>query len=37
MGQVLVDCGEYDAAREALERGYEDWRERDEGFSASLL
>jgi DNA-binding CsgD family transcriptional regulator len=37
LGQVLVDCGEYEAAREALEPDYEHWRERDEGFSAALL
>ncbi len=37
LGQVLVDCGEYAAAREALERDYEHWRERDEGFAAGLL
>jgi len=37
LGQVLLDCGEYDAARESLERDYEVWRERDERFAASLL
>ena len=37
IGQVLVDCGEYEAARESLERDYEDWRVRDEGFAADLL
>lgn len=37
LGQVLVDCGEYEAARESLERDYEDWRVRDEGFAADLL
>jgi DNA-binding CsgD family transcriptional regulator len=34
---VLVDRGEYEAARALLERDYDDWRERDEAFSAELL
>ena len=37
LGQVFLDCGEYEAARESLERDYEVWRERDERFAASLL
>ncbi len=37
LGQVLVDRGEYEAARLALERDYGDWRERDERFAADLL
>ena len=37
LGQVLVDHGEYEAARALLERGYDDWRERDERFVADLL
>jgi DNA-binding CsgD family transcriptional regulator len=37
LGQVLVNCGEYEAAREALEGDYAHWRDRDEGFSAGLL
>ena len=37
LGQVLVDRGEYEAARAVLEPRYEDWRERDERFAASLL
>ena len=37
LGQVLVDRGEYAAARSLLERDYDDWRERDERVAASLL
>ena len=37
LGQVLVDRGEYEAARTSLERDYDDWRERDERFAADLL
>ena len=37
LGQVLLDCGEYEASRESLERDYELWRERDERFAADLL
>jgi DNA-binding CsgD family transcriptional regulator len=37
LGQVFLDCGEYEAARESLERDYEVWRERDERFAAGLL
>jgi DNA-binding CsgD family transcriptional regulator len=37
LGQVLVDRGEYEAARASLERDYEDWRELDERFAAALL
>jgi DNA-binding CsgD family transcriptional regulator len=37
LGQVLVDRGEYEAARGLLERAHEDWREQDERFAASLL
>jgi DNA-binding CsgD family transcriptional regulator len=36
-GQSLVECGEYDAARKALESDYRHWGECDEGFSAYLL
>jgi DNA-binding CsgD family transcriptional regulator len=35
-GQVLVDRGEYEAARASLERDYDDWHERDERFAAGL-
>ena len=37
LGQVLLDRGEYEAARAALERDYDYWRERDERFAAGLL
>ena len=37
LGQVFLDCGEYEAARESLEADYELWRERDERFAAGLL
>jgi DNA-binding CsgD family transcriptional regulator len=37
LGQVLVDCGEYAAARALLEFDYNDWRERDERFASGLL
>jgi DNA-binding CsgD family transcriptional regulator len=37
LGHVLVDCGEYEAAREVLERDYERWRDWDEGHLAYLL
>ena len=37
LGQVLVDRGEYEAARVALERDYGDWRERNERFAGDLL
>ena len=37
LGQVLLDRGEYEAARVALERGYGDWFERDERFAGELL
>ena len=37
LGQVLLDCGEYEAARASLERDHELWRERDERFAAGLL
>jgi DNA-binding CsgD family transcriptional regulator len=36
-GLVLVDRGEYEAARVMLERDYEYWRERDERFSTGFL
>ena len=37
LGQVLVDCGEYEAARGVLESDYEHWRERDESVAAGTL
>jgi DNA-binding CsgD family transcriptional regulator len=37
LGQVLVDRGEYQAARRSLERDYDEWGERDERFAATLL
>ncbi len=37
LGHVLVDSGEYEAARLLLEREYDAWRERDERFAATLL
>jgi DNA-binding CsgD family transcriptional regulator len=36
-GKLLVDRGEYEAARVRLERDHEDWRERDERYAADLL
>jgi DNA-binding CsgD family transcriptional regulator len=37
LGQVFLDCGEYEAARESLEADYELWQERDERFAAGQL
>jgi DNA-binding CsgD family transcriptional regulator len=37
LGQVLLDRGEYEAARAALERDHDYWRQRDERFAADLL
>jgi DNA-binding CsgD family transcriptional regulator len=36
-GQVLLDFGEYEAARACLEGDYDDWRERDERVAAEVL
>jgi len=36
-GQLLIDRGEYEAARASLGRDYDDWRERDEQVAAALL
>jgi DNA-binding CsgD family transcriptional regulator/tetratricopeptide (TPR) repeat protein len=36
-GQLLLDRGEYEAARATLQRDYDDWCERDEHFAAALL
>ena len=37
LGQVLLDRGEYEAARACLEHDYDEWCERDEHFAAGLL
>jgi DNA-binding CsgD family transcriptional regulator len=37
LGKVLVDRGEHAQAREALERDYRQWRERDERVAADVL
>jgi len=37
LGQVLVDRGEYEAARASLESDYAEWHERDERFAGQLL
>jgi DNA-binding CsgD family transcriptional regulator len=37
LGQTLVYCGEYEAARASLERDYAEWRERDERLAGELL
>jgi DNA-binding CsgD family transcriptional regulator len=37
LGQVLLDRGDYEAARASLERDHDAWCERDERFAAELL
>jgi DNA-binding CsgD family transcriptional regulator len=37
LGQVLIDREDFDAARALLEREYENWRERDERLTVTLL
>jgi DNA-binding CsgD family transcriptional regulator len=37
LGHLLVDRGDYEEARTSLERDYDDWCDRDERFTATLL